>query len=109
MYTVVFIPRDFRPRFEHTTSPFWKCFAKVLRSYIDANDLNGIFVSFNGVLSMLSGATNLNTITNHSAGGDFGVRATEGARAINATSQTYPVGDNDTDHSADAATFATET
>ena len=78
------------------------------RGYIDGNDLMGVYLSGNAYAAFQGGA-NVTTITNHNTAGDYGIRSQYNSFCSSATLQTFPVGTNDTDESADAATFSTHT
>lgn len=73
------------------------------RCYIDGNNRYGVYNQFNSSLQMSVGAS-VNTITNHDTVGDVGVKSTYGGMGYTVVGQTYPVGTNDDDEDADAAT-----
>ena len=81
-------------------------YALVYRAYIDGNDNYGTLCQWNAIIQFAAG-TNVSSIVNHNAGGDYGIRSTNGGHTNSATSQTF--NNNDTDQSADAATFSTHT
>ena len=90
-------------RFHDTASGY------ISRSYIDACDYVGILLDGSSVLRTATGATSKSVITNHDTAGDYGIYSQNGGHCIGASSQDFPVGTNDTDEAADAATFADNT
>ena len=78
------------------------------RCYIDGNNRHGVLNQYNSTIQFAGGA-NASTITNHDTTGDVGVKSDYTAIGISVVGQTYPVGTNDDDEDADAATFSTHT
>ena len=81
-------------------------YAYFMRCYIDGNDKNGVYLTNNGTAEFITGG-NISSIVNHGTPGEYGIRSVQGSQAIGATGQTFS--GNDTDQSADAASFASHT